>query len=309
MSCSCRNHTININKVPLIKVIKQPAVKELFGVSIGSCSGQMLETVKHCFNNFGNISNVQFFVGTSSTDWNVPWVSSIEQDQVVDFCLEHQKTFYLHCPLSLNLSRNDRTGNMMLNSVQKHCNLVSDMPASCVLHIGNGKQGGTIHDVAKNINRLDIERGRFNKHSLLLENCAGQGNDLGKNLEEIRHLYEGFDKTKIGMCIDTQHLFSSGWCDFSDSNAVDKLWEDLDGVFGKPQLIHLNDSKVAFNQKKDRHEVLRAGYIWYNNYDSLMRLRELCRDDQIELTLETPYKLEGSHRFDDFKVLNYPLQN
>ena len=88
-------------------------------------------------------------------------------------------------------------------------------------------------------------------------------------------------------------------CEFRDYHQVDKIFEDIVGVCGKPVLFHLNDSKVGFNYKADRHENLGFGHIWSANRESLVRLRELCHDNNIDMLLETP----SEYRQNDLSIM------
>jgi len=267
--------------------------RDIVGATICN-QGSIYNTLRQGFNpalNLDRSHSIQFQLQVKPTFWQCPAINLQDKQASTDFCITNNHNFYLHCPLQLNLARNDHVGRKMFDIVQQHCDHLVDMPASSVLHIGNKKQGGNINDVANNINDLHIKRSHYkcNPYPLLLENCAGQGNDLGCSWEEFRHLYEALDRTVIGLCFDTQHLFASGLCEFHDHWQVEKLWENIDGIVGKPTLIHLNDSKVGFNCKSDRHETLGQGFIWNkNNTDGLVRLYNLCQEDDIDMILETP---------------------
>ena len=279
--------------------------RDVVGITITN-QGSIYTTLQQGFDenyNYDTMHSIQFQLQPQSIFWECPPINLDDKQRSTQFCLQNNHNFYLHCPLQLNLARNDAVGKKMFNIVQQHCDYLQDMPASSILHIGNSKQGGTINDVANNINDLNIKHSQYNcnPYSLLLENCAGQGNDLGCSWEEFRHLYEKLDRTVIGLCFDTQHLFASGLCEFNNHWQVEKMWEQIDSLIGKPSLIHLNDSKVEFNGRKDRHETLGQGFIWNtHNTDSLIRLYDLCQDNNVNMILETP----GHNRQLDWTFLN-----
>jgi deoxyribonuclease IV len=90
---------------------------------------------------------------------------------------------------------------------------------------------------------------------LLLEDTAGAGNTIGRSFEELREIldYAGGDK-RIGLCLDSCHMFASGF----DISTADKLADVLDrglGVVGKRRLrcLHMNDSQTPLGSNRDRH--------------------------------------------------------
>ncbi|NIH16703.1 MAG: deoxyribonuclease IV [Buchnera aphidicola (Periphyllus lyropictus)] len=101
---------------------------------------------------------------------------------------------------------------------------------------------------------------------LVIENTAGQGTNMGYC---FHHLYEIIknieDKTRIGVCLDTCHLFSSGY-DIRNKENYKKTFDAFEEIVGFNYLkgLHLNDSKFGLGKKKDRHENLGFGYIGKN---------------------------------------------
>jgi deoxyribonuclease-4 len=175
--------------------------------------------------------------------------------------------------------------------------LIKNLPAAVIVHCG---KVGTISKISESINSLNLRRGTFRsfEKQLLLENASGQGTELGKNLDEIRKIFEGIDKNLVGMCIDTQHTFASGVCSFREKKDVDELFENYSD-FGL-RVIHLNDSKTDFNSRVDRHENIGAGKIWGENVSSLKYLLNKCSDKKIDMILETPNQLSDYERLKVF---------
>lgn len=98
----------------------------------------------------------------------------------------------------------------------------------------------------------------WNKPRLFLEIAAGSGNVVGDQFEELARIYQGIKKEhqhKLGFCLDTQHMFASG---YDLINKLDEVIENADKVLGleKIPVIHFNDSKTDFASHKDRHEDL-----------------------------------------------------
>lgn len=212
-----------------------------------------------------------------------------EEESACKYCLDNDVCCYVHCPYIINLASSDSAiANRGVASVKKHLEVVKNFPCSCVLHIG---AKGTVETVAQRINDMNIETGKYkrNQRPLLLEVSAGQGTSLGKNETEIRKLFEAIDRPedRVGLCLDTQHLFASGMCDFQNHESVVKVFEQMTDAVGTSgiNLIHLNDSEVEFGSKKDRHTGLGIGHIWHRDFSSLCSLIGICRD--IDLVLET----------------------
>ena len=285
MECNCVSQT----EAPVIKVLdshhrvggnvqlKETLLKTLTQKS-SSCS--------HC---------IQVFLG-SRQGYKVRNLDPIDIKKSKEYCEKYNKSFYIHCPLIANLSKNpnsqdEKELSILRNSwsaVTSEINQMNGLPAGCVLHVGSK---GTINHLINNLNDLDVPR---NKHInqnklLLLENSASQGTSLGRNFDELRKIYEGIDQNTIGLCIDTQHIFASGVNPLSNHEDIVKLFDDIEFVTGgNPDVIHLNDSKKVFNAKVDRHENITEGYIWNQEKEGLRSLLDICYDKDIDCILETP---------------------
>lgn len=217
---------------------------------------------------------------------------SFEDKQMTyDYCMLHNKSFYVHCPLITNLAKsddNDPINIKTMNIIAKELLQIQYLPAACVLHIGHGDSLNNITNrlnYLDNANYLKLSNTRVNK-PLLLEVAAGQKNELGKTLEEVRHIFEGLDKNKIGICLDTQHLYASSMCNFNNHESVVKLFDDIESITSIG-LVHLNDSKKEFGSKVDRHASLGNGYIWSRDMESLHSIINICTEKQIDIVTET----------------------
>ena len=122
---------------------------------------------------------------------------------------------------------------------------------------------------------------------ILLETMAGGGSQLGGRFEEIRAIIDGItDKSRIGVCLDTCHLFSAGY-DLRTKKGWDECLADFDRVVGAPYLraIHMNDSQHEIASKKDRHDNLGLGYIGIECFTEIVTN---ARFKNIPIILETP---------------------
>lgn len=122
---------------------------------------------------------------------------------------------------------------------------------------------------------------------IVVENMAGQGRVLCSKFEEIRDLIELVqDKSKIGVCLDTAHLFGSGY-DLRTLSSCEKVFCDFDRIVGFKYLkaMHLNDSKECLGSKKDRHESIGKGKIGLDAFRFIMQDERFSAVPKI---LETP---------------------
>ncbi len=121
----------------------------------------------------------------------------------------------------------------------------------------------------------------------VIENTAGQGTNLGYKFEHLAYIIDKVeDKSRIGVCIDTCHMFTAGY-DIRTKEAYDNTWNEFDKVVGREFLMgmHINDSKPELGTRVDRHESLGMGKI---GYDAFELIANDSRMDNIPLILETP---------------------
>jgi deoxyribonuclease-4 len=122
--------------------------------------------------------------------------------------------------------------------------------------------------------------------TVVLENTAGQGSNVGYRFEHLAEIIDQVeDKSRIGVCLDTCHSFSAGY-DLSNADACNHTFKEFDNIVGFDYLrgMHLNDSKVPFESRKDRHHSIGKGTIPITAFEYIMGDP---RFDDIPLILET----------------------
>jgi len=122
--------------------------------------------------------------------------------------------------------------------------------------------------------------------SLVIENTAGQGSNLGWRFEHLAQIIDKVeDKSRVGVCIDTCHMFSAGY-DIRTREAYDKTWSEFDKIIGFKYLMgmHINDSKAKFGSHVDRHHSLGKGEIGLDAFRFIMNDKRM---NDIPLILET----------------------
>ena len=126
--------------------------------------------------------------------------------------------------------------------------------------------------------------------TVLLETMSGKGTEIGRNFEEIKRIIDGVElKGKIGVCLDTCHIFSAG---YDIVTKLDEVLEKFDESIGLERLkaIHLNDSLKPFNGNKDRHAKIGDGLIGEDAIFSIINHPKL---KHLPFYLETPNEAEG----------------
>ena len=120
----------------------------------------------------------------------------------------------------------------------------------------------------------------------VIENTAGQGSNLGYRFEHLAHIIDKVeDKSRIGVCIDTCHMFTAGY-DIRTREAYDKTWNAFEKIVGFKYLMgmHINDSKPPLGSRVDRHHSLGKGEIGLDAFKFIMNDERM---DDIPLILET----------------------
>ena len=173
--------------------------------------------------------------------------------------------YYVHTPYFINLaSGKEDLREKSVGLVREELERSSALGVKYIMtHIGSAKglqREAAIDNVVDSILRILGSYGGTTQ--LLLENTAGQGHTIGASFEEISLILQSVAHGGLGVCIDTAHMFASGY-DIRTREGVEELVEGLDAAFapGTVKLVHANDSKAEFNSSKDRHEHVGEGKI------------------------------------------------
>lgn len=121
----------------------------------------------------------------------------------------------------------------------------------------------------------------------VIENTAGQGSNLGYTFEQIAQIIDLVeDKNRVGVCIDTCHVFAAGY-DISTESGFMQTFDEFDKTIGFKYLsgMHLNDAMKGVGSKVDRHSSLGQGELGITPFRLIM---QESRFDNIPLIMETP---------------------
>ena len=151
-------------------------------------------------------------------------------------------------------------------------------------HLKKVSEETSLKTIAESVNlTLDQTKGVI----AVLENTAGQGSNLGYTFEQLKFIMDHVeDKSRVGVCIDTCHAFTSGY-DLKTEKGFIKTFQEFEEIIGFEFLkgMHLNDSKKEMGTRVDRHDSVGKGFI---GEDMFRRIMKDPRFDDIPLILETP---------------------
>ena len=150
-------------------------------------------------------------------------------------------------------------------------------------HLRKISEEECLDNIAVSMNKaLDVTK----NIKLVIENTAGQGSNLGYKFEHLAYIIDKIeDKSRVGVCIDTCHMFTAGY-DIRTRESYDKTWNEFDKIVGRKYLMgmHINDSKPELGSRVDRHDSLGLGKIGWDTFKFIMNDDRM---DDIPLILET----------------------
>ena len=128
--------------------------------------------------------------------------------------------------------------------------------------------------------------------TVLLETMAGKGSEIGGRFEELKAIIDGVGSDWLGVCLDTCHVWDAG---YDIVNDLDGVLQEFDRVVGLDRLcaLHLNDSKNAFESRKDRHACIGEGNLGLATFENIINHPALAG---LPMILETPNELPGYQR-------------
>jgi len=246
-----------------------------------------------------NATALQIFT-KSNRSWSA---KKIPHDDIIAWnnaCKEvtmEKKNICIHASYLINLASNKPT---LIN--QSQAALIEELDRASLLEVPTvvlhpGSRG--TQDISLAIKQIATQLQNVfdatKKTIIAIESMAGQGSSVGSSLEELAaiifHLPERLHN-RIGVCLDTCHLFTAGY----DLTQYDLFWQKFDTIIGRKflKIIHINDSKMLFNSHKDRHEQIGQGKIPKEVFFQIMNDASLANIPKI---IETP----KSSLNDDYK--------
>ncbi len=167
-------------------------------------------------------------------------------------------------------------------------------------HVGSGEEAG-LAKIAEAFNRI-FEQLPDNKTVVCLETTAGQGTNLGYKFEHLAEIIDKVeDKNRMGVCMDTCHVFAAGY-PLKEEKDFKETIKEFNRIIGlnRLQIIHFNDSKKPIGSKVDRHEHIGQGELGLEPFRHILNDRRFNRIPKI---LETPKEEDLKEDIENLKVL------
>ena len=200
-----------------------------------------------------------------------------------------------HAPYTLNAcSEKESVRDFAFRAMKEDMERMEYTPGNCYnfhpgSHVGQGVETG-ITLISELLNEILTPS---QTTTVLLETMAGKGSEVGRNFEELREILDRVTLSeKMGVCLDTCHVYDSGYDIVGD---LDGVLTEFDRVIGLDKLkaIHLNDSMYGFESHKDRHARIGEGKI---GLEAITRIINHPALRHLPFYLETPNDLEGYAR-------------
>lgn len=199
-----------------------------------------------------------------------------------------------HAPYTLNPCSKDTSVREFADEVfADDLKRMENLPGNLYnFHPGSHVGQGVAAAIPQIVEILDAVMPEARHTTVLLETMSGKGSEVGSRFEELAEIISRASSNapeRLGVCLDTCHIYSAG---YDIVNRLDEVLEEFDRVIGLNRLhaIHLNDSMTEFASHKDRHERLGHGTI---GKDALIRFINHSALKGIPVNLETPNELPG----------------
>jgi deoxyribonuclease IV len=158
-----------------------------------------------------------------------------------------------------------------------------------VVHPGASTGGSEEHglDLVADAVRAVLDRRGGGRTHVILEHTAGQGTSLGWRFEQLARVLDRLKgHPRVGICLDTCHLFAAGY-DLASAAGYRQTFDEFDRLIGfrRLEVLHLNDSRRPLGSRLDRHEHIGKGEIGLEAFGRLLNDRRLAG---LPMVLETP---------------------
>ncbi len=171
----------------------------------------------------------------------------------------------VHAIYLVNLATpNDDFYGKSVSTLRSTVDAACAIEADVVFHVGSHQGAGFEQGLKRVVPALAEALERCSNTTwLLMENSAGAGGTIGRSIDELAALYEALDRhPRLGMCLDSCHLWVSGY-DVTDRSELDRMLEEVDARIGLDRLraLHINDAQAPLGSNRDRHANILDGLM------------------------------------------------
>jgi len=268
-----------------------------FHISIGGGFKKVVERAlkKQC-------QTIQLF-SRNPRGWNF---NALDQEDILEFQSAIKQAdispVFVHMPYLSNLASQEKDlykkSLASLITELERCEIIG--AHFLIMHIGSrltASEDIAQKSISEGINKAFVKV--KNSIILLLENTAGMGSEIGYNFAQIKAIFDRVeDKDRLGVVIDTAHVFEAGY-PIHTKQGLDTTLKEFDELVGfkRLHLLHLNDSKTDLDSKVDRHWHIGEGKIGLEGFRNIVNHPLLKHLPGI---METPRKDEK----EDLKNMN-----
>ncbi|GAA3649708.1 deoxyribonuclease IV [Asaccharospora irregularis] len=197
-----------------------------------------------------------------------------------------------HAPYTMNLGGNkDEVYEFARRVIKEDIERMDNLGIEYLcFHPGSHVGGGVDFGIDRIIDGLNEGITGNENITVLLETMSGKGTEIGRGFEELKRIIDNVQyKDRVGVCLDTCHIFSAG---YDIVNNLDAVLEEFDKTIGidKLKTIHLNDSMMPFGSNKDRHAAIGEGEI---GLEAILNFMTNPAIKDLPFFLETPFDDQG----------------
>lgn len=236
---------------------------------------------------------IQIFT-KNSNQWNAAPILPQEISSFQSACKKGGiKIAFAHAGYLINLASPDLAMHKLsINSMQEELERAEALELPfVVVHPGSHKEAGELVGVLQVVEAIKqlVEATTGFRAQIVLETTAGQGNSIGYKLEHFAEIFKRLPASvlkRIGVCVDTAHVFVAGY-DIRTRDGYKYFWNEFKKYIGLEFLraIHLNDSPKPCASRVDRHEHIGKGFIGLEPFGWLLNDKRFMN---IPMVIETP---------------------
>lgn len=197
-----------------------------------------------------------------------------------------------HAPYTLNpCSSQEKTREFARITMADDLERMEYFPGNMYnFHPGSHTDQGVDTGIEEIVTLLNEIIKKDHQTTILLETMAGKGSEIGGKFEELIRIIDNVEiKNKMGVCMDTCHVYDAG---YDIVNNLDGVLDEFDSIVGidKLKAIHINDSMNPMGSHKDRHQKIGEGSI---GLEAMSRIINHPKLRKLPFYLETPNELPG----------------